>query len=711
MPAVIGSIFWNRFARCIAFWLIVIAVSAALYAVWAPLPLPILLEILAEGLSGDLARVGSEPFAFSLAKALVCLGFGLLIAFGVLHALAISVSIGRARELIQGYKSKTAFADDLKRVHEEMEAHPLLGYAWKKFHESVIPGGKPVRNTQRPQSFFNYAMLREKCIGLKIMPGVPNYFVGTGLLLTFIGLVIALQRASEGTQAAQLAAAGAGAAAMQSALQELLHAATFKFSTSIAGLAVSIVLAFFFRLYTIRIEASLGDFCEALESKLNYLSPQLLSVEIRGSLAAQLNQLKEINSEAFFGRFVNKVAPSINTALTRVLSPLTQEIRSAVEQLDQNSHEGVQDLLKQFSDTLQGGAGAELRELRGSLQAVLKTMETVRSDLGRSGDEFAAKLGDAALKLNRVVVDAGDNLGTQSEMSRQTLEQMLSSLRTIFDQANAQISTNLSSAAEGASSKLVEAMDRVLAKLEGQVTGLERSFGGFRETTMGQLAEVGRHMSEVQEQGAKAVADASTRTAAALEDGLAGAMKSIRGEVDNFAAALRTSSTALGVQAEAIDRASTRTRQTADVFGECAENVKAAMDPVTRSNEKTAEITSIFGEAVKQASAALDEGQQASRSLSQAIAAQVGRLTSLWENYEKRFAKVDEDLQRAFEKLGQETTKQSQLLAEQTIRIDRGLAGAVDRLAGPVQGIGDGAQELSETVGELKKLFDRARAA
>ena len=228
---------------------------------------------------------------------------------------------------------------------------------------------------------------------------------------------------------------------MQSALQDLLHAATFKFSTSIAGLAVSIVLAFAFRLYAIRIEASLGDFCEALESKLNYLSPQSLSVEIRDSLTAQLAQLKEINSEAFFARFGHEVAPSINTALTSALSPLTQEVRSAVEQLDHNSHEGVQDLVKQFSDKLRGGAGSELRELGGSLQAVLKAMETVRSDMGRSGEEFAAKLGDAAQNLNRVGVDAGDNLSRQSEISRQTLEQMLFSLRTIFDQANAQINT------------------------------------------------------------------------------------------------------------------------------------------------------------------------------------------------------------------------------------------------------------------------------
>ena len=176
VPAIITCIVWNRIARCVAFWLIVTVVSGGLYAVWSSLPLPILGEIVAEGFGGDLARVSSELFAFSLAKALVSLGFGLLIAFGILHALAVSVSIGRARALIRSYKSKIAFANDLERVRERMEAHPLLGHAWKKFQESVIPGGKPVRNTQRPQSFFNYAMLREKCIGLKIMPGRAELF-------------------------------------------------------------------------------------------------------------------------------------------------------------------------------------------------------------------------------------------------------------------------------------------------------------------------------------------------------------------------------------------------------------------------------------------------------------------------------------------------------------------------------------------------------
>ena len=514
---------WNRFVRFIAFWLIAAVTGGVLYAMWASLPALTLAGIITDGLRGDLTRVSTEPFAFSLAKALTCLGFGILISFGVLHALAVSVSVGRARVFIQSYKSKTEFADNLGRLRPRMEAHPLLGHAWKKFHESLISGAMPVLTPQRPQSFFSYAMLRDKCVGLKIMPSIPNYFIGAGLLLTFLGLVIALYKTAQGTEAAQLAATGAGAAAMQSALRDLLHAATFKFSTSIAGLSVSIALAFFFRLYTIRIEASLGDFCEALENKLNYLSPQSISTEMRDSLAAQLTQLTEINSEAFSSRLGQKMAAPIREALTSALSPLTQQIHSAAD--DTNSQAGMAELLKQFSDALQLGAGTELRELTGSLQGVLKAMEGVRSDMSRSGEDFAARLGEAAQNLNRLVVDAGDNLSRQSEASRQALEQTLSSIRMAFDQAHTQVHDNLSSAAEGASSKLADAMDRVLAKLEGSVTGLEQSFGGFREATSERLAETGRHMSEAQEQSAKAVADVSTRAAAAIEDGLAAAMR------------------------------------------------------------------------------------------------------------------------------------------------------------------------------------------
>lgn len=702
---------WNRLARWGAFWLLVTIFASILYASWASLSLLDVLAISAEGFGGELARVSTAAFAFSLAKALASLAFGLVIAFGVMHAVMASVSIRRARALVESSPSRRTFANDFDQIRKRMSAHPLLGNAWKRFEESVLTGGAPLRSTQRPQTFFNYAMLRENLVGLKIMPGIPSYFVGAGLLLTFIGLLIALYKAAEGTQAAQLAAGGAGAAAMQAALRDLLHAATFKFATSIAGLASSIVLAFVFRLYTIRIEASLGDFCEALESKLSYLSPQSISVEMRDSLAKQLAHLEEINSESFVARFGEDVAPSLSAAMTHALLPLSEQIGAAMEQSGQTSQSGVHELVEKFSETLQGGATAELRDLAAGLRAAMDAMEGVRRDMSRAGEGFAAKLGEAADHLSRLISDAGSHLGQQSETSRATLEQMISSLPQAFDQASKSVDANMSSAAENAAGKFTAAMDGLISKLEAQVGALERGFGGFGQSAADHIASVQKQMSQAHEKGAQAVAESSSRAASALEEGLTSAIKSIRKEAEGFSSALHSASTALGAQVEAIEKASARSRESADIFGKSAEAFQSAADPVTRASEKVADFAATVGETVKRATNTLDESQEATRALSQTIAAQVERLTKLWESYESRFAKVDEDLQRAFEKLTEETTKQSQLLTERTNQIDKGLAGAVDKLAGPVQGIGDGAQELSDAVVELRHILKDARAA
>jgi hypothetical protein len=115
---------------------------------------------------------------------------------------------------------------------------------------------------------FNLADARGELFGLKMMGSIPGYFVGLGLLLTFIGLVLALNKAAGST-------AAGSAEAMTDSLNELLAAATFKFSTSIAGLGASLALALIFRTYQIWIEGAFAGFSRALERRmLFYPSPK-----------------------------------------------------------------------------------------------------------------------------------------------------------------------------------------------------------------------------------------------------------------------------------------------------------------------------------------------------------------------------------------------------------------------------------------------------
>jgi hypothetical protein len=157
--------------------------------------------------------------------------------------------------------------------------------------------------------------------------------------------------------------------------------------------------------------------------------------------------------------------------MTKAVTPLAEQIGTAVNQLKENSQSGVQDMLQRFSETIHGGAGTELVALRESLEEVRKSMETVRSDMGRSGQDFATQLGEAAANLRKMIEETGRGLGEQSAVNTRELEKMRAALTDVFERASQKVDENLATAADGASLKLTAAMDRVLQKLEGQLAG------------------------------------------------------------------------------------------------------------------------------------------------------------------------------------------------------------------------------------------------
>jgi hypothetical protein len=122
----------------------------------------------------------------------------------------------------------------MPRIEKLMLGTRYLRHSWQKFRETLIEpssddggGSRVVRNTARPQDYFNTA---EAGLRFPLYRTMPNLLVGVGLLLTFFGLVTALFFTTSAINNA------ADLAASQDALRALLYAASFKFYTSIAGL-------------------------------------------------------------------------------------------------------------------------------------------------------------------------------------------------------------------------------------------------------------------------------------------------------------------------------------------------------------------------------------------------------------------------------------------------------------------------------------------
>lgn len=158
----------------------------------------------------------------------------------------------------------------LAQVERAIGRYPRFERAWRLYRSTLVasPDGRWFSRVA-PSSYFNMRMLEASGMRLRFYLGLPNDFVGLGLVFTFLGLVAGLYFASRSMMSVDLGEARA-------ALIQLLHAATFKFLTSIVGISISIVMSAAQRMQLERLHGGLDDIQMLLEEALPLSSPQAM---------------------------------------------------------------------------------------------------------------------------------------------------------------------------------------------------------------------------------------------------------------------------------------------------------------------------------------------------------------------------------------------------------------------------------------------------
>ncbi|MBB5516165.1 methyl-accepting chemotaxis protein [Rubricella aquisinus] len=511
-------------------------------------------EVVNELLSGQSENVSDRTFVFTLAAWIVAVGAGLLVAYLAVYGLIVPFQIDQATRMLKSAKDRKDFTANYDDLHIKLAKHSLLGRAWREFDETLVKpgfGSKPavIQNTTRPNVFFNAELVRGHSFGLKMMPSIPGYFVGTGLLLTFIGLVLALDTA--GT-----AVTTEDSSEMQAATRKLLEVASFKFSTSIAGLGSSIVLGIVFRSIGIWIETAFARLCEEIETVLLYRSPQAISVEMASDLKEQRDYMKDITQGDFFQRFGQEFEPRLQNAVSGAMAPVISGIQAAVEELSSQSRQGAEDLLGKFTETLHEGAGTEMRELAKTFEGIQTNLSTLQDALGETS----------------------------------------------------------------------------------------RGFGGDME---------------------------------------------------------RVSSTLTASLAQATE--------TAEAFNTAARRLERSTAPLLESGTKISEAVDKMEASLRTTTNALETEQQAVASLSEKLAAQMKEQEALWAQYAERFQGIDAELGGALEQLSKATREQGERMHEYAVKVDKGLAEAVDKLRGLLGGLDENTREFGESVEQLAEALRNGR--
>jgi methyl-accepting chemotaxis protein len=281
-----------------------------------------------------------------------------------------------------------------------MLRNKYLRHSWQKFRETLIEQSADnleIRNTARPQLYFNTA---EAGLRFPIFRAMPNLLVGVGLLLTFFGLVSALYFTTDAINKAH------DLAASQEALKDLLHAASFKFYTSIAGLAGSIIMTLVLRYGTSKIDGGFDALAAALESKLVFVTPESIAFDHYREAQEQTRNLRLFNTEVAvsIGRHIEEaIAKSLPNQLAQALAPLTRSLNDVAGKLTSMNQGAIADMAETFAKRMEANTGEHLQALATTLNSLSSSLEELNNRLASSGSGLAQNVTSSGEVMRNIV--------------------------------------------------------------------------------------------------------------------------------------------------------------------------------------------------------------------------------------------------------------------------------------------------------------------
>ena len=150
--------------------------------------------------------------------------------------------------------------------------------------------------------------------------------------------------------------------------------------------------------------------------------------------------------------------------------------------------------------------------------------------------------------------------------------------------------------------------------------------------------------------------------------------------------------------------------ETADAFNTAARRLERATEPLLESGTKISEATEKMETSLRITAEALEAERKAVAGLSEKLAEQMEEQKTLWSQYAQRFEGIDNELGNALEQLSTATREQGERMQDYALKVDKGLAEAVDKLRGLLGGLDENTREFGESVEELTEAMKNVQS-
>ena len=255
--------------------------------------------------------------------------------------------------------------------------------------------------------------------------------------------------------------------------------------------------------------------------------------------------------------------------MENAIAPLATKLDNTVDKIDNANRAGIEGLVDRFTESVQGTAGKELRELAHVLGEMKEALQAMQGGLSGTGEDFTRRM-----------IDLADTFG-----------KLISESASQFAAAKTSVSQDMANVGRDAATAVQEALREVLAQVGSQMGSFQSALEGFQQK-MGHETEI---MTAKSREAAEAVTAAATKVAVESRGrytvGLADVVTKLRADVERISSALKSSEAALKAQAQSVRDATSESNSAATAFGRAAKEVSSAAAPVLQSSERIAHAT------------------------------------------------------------------------------------------------------------------------
>jgi ABC-type transporter Mla subunit MlaD len=501
---------------------------------------------------------------------------------------------------------------------------------WLQYKKTLIHRGRIDCLTALPSDFINLGKLGLEA-PLRRFGKWSGLFVGIGLCMTFLGIVAALYAATKAINAATISGENS-TEAMQQALKDLLHAASFKFYTSIFGLLASLIVNYMEKYFRRKLENKIGGFCLEIERLLPVVTPEQLLADQVEEAKQTTTQLKQFNSEMREGLIA--LSGAMDTALHANVDPLRDGIyrvghnlgimeQTIGENIGKMQERTLNTLAERLGSVVNDHAGNELNGLAQTLGHLTSSLSKMTYSLEQGSGSFAETLESSVKELRMGITglsEATNNISKSVNEDISKAQQMLQERMVV-------LTNELSSRGQEAATHLTEATSTVLGTMQGSV------------------AEVGA-------------------------------------QVQFMTVSLQQASQALVSHRQAVNQASSQTQSAAQTIEQASHSLGGATSPMQASVKSLDDSMKKYLEGASTLNSSVRQAETAIRTASES-------LEQNWKQHVGRFKDLDADLAKILHQITQALNDNTTKVSTYVQEIDDNMGKAVGQFADSLESLNE----------------------